>query len=305
MEILYDASCSIDALTIGYFDGCHLGHQFLFSVLSSLPGVRGILTFDQHPHAVLYPDTAQPLIFSNQERLFHLCQTNLDYLLVLPFTKQLANQTAIEFLKFLKTRLHLKVLVLGHDSKLGRDRWDPLQVKIAANQLDLRVIHVSPYLIQNEVASSNKIRKLLSQGNLAQANAFLGYAYSFQGVVSKGAGIGGTLGIKTINLCLNSALLPLGVYACEVYVNTSKYFGVMNLGYAPTMNRRSLCVEAHIFSFQEKIYNQEVRIVPLKFLRSEQLFSSKEDLKKAILQDIEVANNFFNQDSTFNYVKKA
>lgn len=296
MEILYDASRSIDALTIGYFDGCHLGHQFLFSVLSSLTGIRGILTFDRHPHTVLYPDTAQSLIFSNQERLFHLCQTNIDYVLVLPFTKQLANQTAIEFLKFLKARLDLKVLVLGHDSKLGRDRWEPPQVKTVANQLGLHVIHTSPYLVQNEVVSSNKIRNLLSQGNLVRAKELLGYAYNFQGVVSKGAGIGGTLGIKTINLCLNSTLLPLGVYACEIYINASKHLGVMNLGYAPTMNRKYLCVEAHIFSFQEKIYNQKVQIVPLKFLRTEQLFSSKEDLKKAILQDIEVAYDFFKKN---------
>lgn len=299
MEIIYDLcslSTPIDVVTLGFFDGCHLGHQSLFSTLASFSGTRGILTFDQHPQQILNPTQTQPLISSSHERLSLLSQNAIEYLCVLPFTRRLANQTALEFLSFLQETIRPQTLLLGYDSQIGSDRQTPLQMAQLAEPLGIYVMHIPPLHVNGEIVSSKRIRSLLAKGNLDHANTLLGYPYYFKGSVHKGAGIGGHLGIRTINIFQEQTLLPLGVYACEIHISGSEYQGVMNLGFAPTMNRNLLCLEAHIFSFHEDVYDQNVRVIPRKFLRKEKKFPSKESLREAILKDIEETKLLFSNE---------
>lgn len=296
MEIIYNLHQlpPIDTITIGFFDGCHKGHQSLLSFLSSFSGCKGIITFDTHPKQVLVETEKPILITKNQERLSLLQQFNIDYLCVLPFTKFFANQSAKEFLQSLYTMISPSTLVLGHDSKFGKDKMSVSNsLSYIANQLGIRIIQYPPYTIDNEIVSSQKIRTYLKTGNLAKANAFLGYPYSFQGIVNQGLGIGCGLGVRTINLYQQDNLLPLGVYACEIHTSNTKYQGVMNLGFAPTVNRQQLCVEAHLFHYSGNLYNQTVVITPKKFIRKEILFASKQELKHAILNDIHLAKQYF------------
>lgn len=296
MEIIYSLhqnSPIIDTVTIGFFDGCHLGHRSLLSFLSSRPGTKGVITFDQHPKHILFSDSPI-LITKNDDRLSRLQQFEFDYLCILPFTTIFANQSAEEFLQFLHDTISPSTLVLGYDSKLGKDQlmFSP-KLSRTATSFGMRTIQTSPYKIDDEIVSSGKIRALLRNGDIIQANRFLGYSYAFKGYINRGLGIGSHLGIRTINLLQQDNLLPLGVYACEIRTLNNMYQGVMNLGCAPTVNRNQLCVEAHLFQYSGNLYGQEVTIIPKKFLRKEKVFSSKQALREAILYDIQIAKQYF------------
>ncbi|EPP37122.1 Riboflavin biosynthesis protein RibF [Chlamydia avium] len=305
MEIFYSLASipfPIDSITIGFFDGCHLGHTKLLNLLSSYPGTSGIITFDVHPLAILQPPGPQ-LIISKDEKLRRLQNFPIDCLCILPFTKSFSNQSAESFILSLHETLCCKRLVLGYDSHLGKDRLGNAKTLLPlADTLGIEIIEVSPCEINHEIVSSKKIRQFLSQGDLESANSHLGYTYTYSGTITSGRGLGTKLGIATINLPQQECLLPFGVYACEVEYNKQFHLGIMNLGLAPTVGRNSLCLEAHIFDFQENIYNQTVSIIPKQLLRREKKFSSREELAQAIRQDIQDARRFF---SSTNYVRKA
>ncbi|ANH79063.1 bifunctional riboflavin kinase/FAD synthetase [Candidatus Chlamydia sanziniae] len=304
MEIAYSfaSSTSIDSVTVGFFDGCHLGHSKLLSVLTSYPGTSGIITFDPHPQAIL--SSPPKLITNRQERLKLLQAFPIDFLCILSFDFKLANQSADTFISSLHEQLKFKRLILGHDSRLGKGGQGNVNTLIPLGKsLGIEIVQVSPCYVDGILVSSNRVRNLLIEGHLELAYRYLGYPYTFLGKVAEGYGIGSDLGFATINLPREESLLPLGVYACEICHKNKNYLGVMNLGIAPTIKRNSLCVEAHLFNFFGNLYDEEVAIIPRKFLRKEKKFSSRVTLVNAIRQDISNAQNFF-KNNTFNYVRK-
>ena len=303
MEIFYSLASidfPLDSITIGFFDGCHLGHQKLLNCLSSYPGRSGIITFDVHPQEILQPPGPR-LIISKNEKLQRLQSFPIDCLCILPFTKSFSNRSAENFICSLHQVLRCKRLVLGYDSRLGKGGLgNATTLRPLTNALGMEITEVPPCKINNEIVSSKKIRQFLSQGDLERANKHLGYTYMFSGTITSGCGLGTQLGTATINLPLEDSVLLCGVYACKIEHNKQCYLGVMNLGYAPTVNRNALCLEAHLFDFQENIYNETVSVIPQKLLRKEKKFSSRTELAQAIRQDIQNAKNFFS-----NYARTA
>ncbi|WP_139414649.1 bifunctional riboflavin kinase/FAD synthetase [Chlamydia abortus] len=304
MEICYSLTSipqSVDSVTIGFFDGCHLGHKKLLTVLSSYPGLSGVITFDLHPQAVLQ-SPAPKLITSTKERLFLLQDFPIDYLCILSFTQRFANQSAESFIRSLHQTLRCKRLILGYDSKLGKGGGgNATTLQPLANSLGIEIIEVAPHKIDQEIVSSKRIRQFLMQGDLDNANRHLGHAYKYVGTIEAGYGLGTQLGVATINLPQEQCLLPHGVYACEIDYRTTIYQGIMNLGKAPTVGRNSLCLEAHLFDFSGNLYGQTVSVIPKKFIRKERKFPSREMLSQAIQKDIDSAKAFFST----NYARKA
>nr|CRI42433.1 Riboflavin biosynthesis protein RibF [Chlamydia pneumoniae] len=302
MEIAYSltSSFSVDSVTVGFFDGCHLGHSNLLSILTSYSGSSGVITFDSHPQTVLSLNHTK-LINTKEERLQLLQTFPIDWLGVLTFDLNFANQSAEEFLTLLHRNLKCKRLILGYDSCIGKEQQSNTEaLDTIGKPLGIEVIKIPPYRMDNIVVSSKAIRQFLSAGNLECAHRFLGHPYAISGKITEGSGIGSSLGFATINLPREESLIPLGVYACEIRYDSTTCQGVMNLGTAPTFGRESLYAEAHIFSFAENLYGKEVSIIPRKFLREEKKFQSKETLIRAIEKDILDAQDWFAKGS-FNY----
>ncbi|EPP35623.1 riboflavin biosynthesis protein RibF [Chlamydia ibidis] len=303
MEISYSLSSPnyvIDSVTIGFFDGCHLGHRRLLSRLSSYEGKSGVITFDIHPQTLL-SSSSPMLITTIKEKLAIFANLSVDHTFVLPFTREFANQSAEEFLSLIHNTLRCKRLILGYDSRFGKDGLGNItSLCPLATILNIELMKIPPYYVDGEIVSSKKIREFLSRGDLVKANAFLGYPYQYSGEVIQGKRIGRCLGVPTINIQQQSALLPHGVYACEVVHKATYYQGIMNLGLAPTVQREGLVLEAHLFEFSGNLYGERVTVIPRKFIRAEQTFASKESLKQAMLKDTKVAKSFFNSPS---YVK--
>lgn len=221
-----------------------------------------------------------------------LTDCNIDYLAVLPFNRELANKKAEHFILSIYKTLRPSRILLGYDSRLGKDGLGTAQtLKPFVSSLGMSLEEVPPLCIDGTIVSSRKIRQFLREGDLLSAEKFLGRPFSYTGIVSRGQGIGSSLGYATINLPLTHSLLPLGVYSCEVKIEQQSYLGVMNLGMAPTIQRRQLCLEAHILDFSKDLYEKRVTIIPKKFLRKEQAFSSVEELALAIQEDIRKARS--------------
>ncbi|BAE81317.1 riboflavin biosynthesis protein [Chlamydia felis Fe/C-56] len=296
METFYSLTSihsSVDSITIGFFDGCHLGHKKLLSVLSSYPGSSGIITFDSHPRAILQSPTPK-LITNTKERILLLQDFSIDYLCILPFTQSFADKSAESFILSLHQTLGCKRLILGYDSRLGKGGEGNAQtLQPLADSLGIEIIEVPPYKIDNEIVSSKRIRQFLVQGDLDNANRHLGHSYKYVGKIETGYGLGTQLGVATINLPQEQCLLPYGVYACEIEHQAKVYQGIMNIGEAPTVERNSLCLEAHLFDFSGDLYGEIVSVIPKKFLRQEERFPSQEDLSQAIRTDINNAKAFF------------
>ena len=298
MEISYKLTSSvpIDSLTVGFFDGCHLGHQKLLSILTSYPGSSGVITFDPHPQAIL--SKSPKLITETPERLELLQKFPIDFLGVLPFSLEFASLSAEEFLSELHSQLHCKRLILGPDSRLGKGGLGNIKtLQPLGKSLGIEIVQAPSFYFNNEVISSQKIRKMLSHGDLETAHLYLGRPYAICGTVTAGNGIGSRLGFATLNVIKEECLLPYGVYACEVKHKHQTYFAVMNLGEAPTVHRDSLCLEAHLFNFSGNLYGERITFFPKKFLREERKFASKEELICAIKHDVLQAKALFHLTS--------
>lgn len=282
----------IDTITIGFFDGCHLGHSQLLNYVAMCPGTSAIITFPAHPQQYL-SQSAPCLITTVQQKLALLSAFAIDSIILLPFDKKIASETARSFLTHLCETLHIRRLVLGYDSRIGKDLCGYSRLLPIAQDLSIELVTIPPYHLGDDIVSSHRIRELLHEGKLQTANAYLGHDYTYEGVVEKGAGLGKTWGIPTLNIFPQQNLLPLGVYVCEVLSQGHTYPAVMNLGTAPTFQRDKVCLEAHILNASPQLYGEYVSIVPKQFLREEQQFPSHEELQLTIKKDIADAQRFF------------
>lgn len=285
-------------LTLGMFDGAHVGHQSILKQLNTIAkeidGESVLITFNPHPRMVLQPNCDLKFLNTLEEKENVLRQFGLEHLIIQGFTKEFSQVTSVEFVKnFLVGQLHIDTLVIGYDHHFGKNRegnFEQLQVlskEYGFNLIQLKAVE------ENDVAvSSTKIRNALIEGNINYANKALNYNYPLSGKVVHGDKIGRTLGFPTANLEVDpNKLIPKdGVYAVDVFVDNEKYLGLLSIGFRETVtNTREHRVEVNILDFDQTIYGKTIRLEFLERLRDEKKFNSLDELIAAMNQDKENA----------------
>lgn len=276
------------ALTIGNFDGVHLGHQAVLKRLKTSASQTVVLTFSNHPAEVLHHATI-PRLTTLPHRLALLEQIGIDQVMLIPFTQEFAKQSAETFLTLLKKHIPFTHLILGYDAVIGHDRKRDLQQ--LCGTLDFSLEYLPPITHQAQIISSSLIRKHIQNGELDLASSFLGRPYSILSTVQKGHGKGKEIGFQTANLPVEGLVLPpFGVYAVQVKLNGEFQPGIGNLGHAPTIHfDRPPFLEIHLFNDQRDLYGQQLEVIFQKFIRSEKRFDTLSELQTQIRQDIAAA----------------
>jgi len=285
-------------VTIGNFDGVHLGHVHVLENLLLHQGENlqsMVITMWPHPRKVLHP-SAQELRFltSIDEKIELLQNLGVDHLLIIPFTASFAQLSAEYFVKeILHDCVGVKKIVLGYDHRFGKNREGGLELlHRLAPMYGFELEEIPKQEVDNLAISSSKIREFLALGQMENVTALLGRRYAMSGKVVEGNKLGRTIGFPTANISLTfpEKLVPKnGVYAVLVKVAQNQYQGMMNIGYRPTISESALTLEVHIFEFEEDIYNQYITVFFVKYLRDEQKFDSVEDLKQQLYIDKEQA----------------
>ena len=282
------------ALTIGVFDGIHLGHRRLVQLLKEEADQRGLLatvmTFDRHPQQVLHPESTLPYLTSKEEKLSLLRQLGVDLIIVLPFTHETAQLTARQFVSLLRKQLRMRTLVVGPDFALGRGReGDATYLKTLSREMDFRLVAVPTVRKNGEIISSTAIRTALASGELNRVTKLLGRPFSISGQIGPGAERGRKLGFPTANLSIDpgKAVPPDGVYVTLAFVQGREYPSVTNIGMRPTFGDGQRNVEVFILDFKGDLYGQELRIDLIERLRGEKRFANVDDLKVQIARDVE------------------
>ena len=293
-------------VTIGTFDGVHLGHQKILTRLSDrakeIAGESILFTFYPHPRMIVFPENHNlKLLQTIDEKVDSLDTFGLDNLIIYPFTKEFSRLTAFEFVRdILGEKLKVKTLVIGYDHQFGRNREGDLDfLKETAKIFDFVVEEISAEEVQEVNVSSTKIRKSLQNGNIEQANEFMGRPFICTGNVVEGLKLGRKMGFPTLNVNIEDEhkILPIdGVYAVQVRMGESLHEGMMNIGGNPTVNHDISVdkkLEVHLFDFNENVYGREVTVLFHKFIRDEKTFSNLEELKSQLSQDENEVRNFF------------
>ena len=284
-------------ITIGNFDGVHLGHQAIFHNLIekaiALNGTSIAMTFEPHPIRVLKKNNHPPLITLYEQKVELIEKAGLDVLICIPFTQEFAAIPAKEFVEnILIKRIGIKAIAVGEDYTFGKDRKGNIDLlKILGSQYGFEVIVIDELHISNtypERISSTRIRELVMAGKVAESQKLLGRYYQIRGKVEVGRDRGGKLlGFPTANINLYDELSPkIGVYAVTVECKGEKFKGVANIGYSPTFDDYIFTVEAHLLDFKENIYGQKIRVNFIGRLRDEKKFSNISELSEQIKKDI-------------------
>jgi riboflavin kinase/FMN adenylyltransferase len=287
------------ALTIGTFDGVHLGHRRLLDSLmgkSRENNLRNIvITFDPHPRIVLSSDNGIKLLNTLNEKLEAFEKLGIENVLVIKFTEEFSKQRSEEFLKsYIIDKIGVSEFIIGYDHKFGRNRdGDQNLLSRLSRKYDFSLSVVDGVSVNGNPVSSTSIRNQLLDGNVKSANHLLGRKYYLSGKVIKGAMRGRELGFPTANLKVTESnkLIPAqGVYAVESIVGNKNYNGIMNIGLRPTFEERiEPVIEVHIFDFNSDIYSNEIKIGFIDRIRDEKQFNSKDELIEQIKMDIEKA----------------
>jgi riboflavin kinase/FMN adenylyltransferase len=290
-------------VTIGTFDGVHLGHRKVIRRLQELAekvkGETVIFTFYPHPRLVLNPEeTNLRLINTLEEKKVLLEATGIDHLVIFPFTKEFSNLTYIEFVEqILVKQLGMKYLVVGYDHRFGHNREGKYEdLKIFADQLDFKIERQDVLNMDAINVSSTKIRSAIAEGDIKMANKYLGYRFFIKGDVIDGKKLGHTIGFPTANIDPQESfkLVPKdGVYAVKVDVDDQRYLGMLNIGVRPTVNNQldNRSIEVHILNFDKDIYYKNITIHFYERIRNEQFFNSIDELKAQLAKDkVTVAN---------------
>ena len=285
------------AVTIGTFDGVHLGHQKIIQQLKeaaeSVKGESVIFTFYPHPRMVLFPDDDSLKLLSTEEEKRELLEKfGVDHLIVHPFTKKFSRITYTEYVRdILVNKLKIKKLIIGFNHHFGRNREGSFdELKKLAPVYGFKLEKIAAQDINKVEISSTKIRKALESGDIKTANKFLGYTYSIKGKVVKGKGLGKGLGYPTANIDIDDMrkLIPAdGIYAVTIEFENKMFNGMLNIGFNPTVSGEKRTIEVNIFDFQKDIYGESLRIFFKQKIRDEKKFENLEALKKAIKGDKE------------------
>ena len=298
------ASTKKTILTLGTFDGVHIGHRKILEkiIQKSQNGTYEslVLTFFPHPRMVLQEHSDIKLLNTIDEKIDLLNQIGIENLVIHPFDEQFSRLTAEEFVStILVDRFHIQKIIIGHDHRFGRNRTADIQDLIAfGEQYGFEVEQISVQEINEISVSSTKIRKALLQGDMVLANEYLGYEYFLTGIIVKGKQLGRTIGFPTANLKVEEdyKLIPQkGVYIVKSLINNKTVFGMMNIGFNPTVNGQNQTIEVNYFDFNEDLYGQKITVSILKRIRSEQKFESVSLLREQLQKDATTANTYLNQ----------
>ena len=284
--------------TIGFFDGVHLGHNYLLEQLKTEAQQRGmqsvVVTFANHPRLFFDPNCALKQLTLSDEKVELLKQKGVDEVVMLQFDDKLSKLTSHEFMQLLVDYYGVRVLLMGYDHRFGSDRGTSFDEYIAyGKQLGLEIKRCDGFSESEVMVSSSKVRRALELWDIPLANKFLGYKYFIKGRVVEGQKIGRQIGFPTANLQVDSLkLIPSdGVYVVEVVVRGKEYRGVLNIGTRPTVSGDKRTIEVHIIGYEGvELYGEELELRFLRFLRHEQRFSSLEDLREQIRKDFNRAN---------------
>ena len=283
--------------TIGFFDGVHLGHNYLLEQLKSEAQQRGmqsvVVTFDNHPRLFFDSNCGLKQLTLSDEKVALLKQKGVDEVVILQFDEHLSKLSSREFMQLLVEKYGVKVLLMGYDHRFGSDRSTSFDEYVEyGNQLGLEVKRCSGFSASEVMVSSSKVRRALELWDIPLANKLLGYNYFVKGRVVEGQKIGRQIGFPTANLKVNGLkLIPSdGVYVVDVEVEGVEYRGVLNIGSRPTVSGDERTIEVHIIGFIGDLYGKEVELKFLKFLRHEQRFSSLDDLREQIRKDFNQAS---------------
>lgn len=281
-------------VTIGTFDGVHLGHRKILEQITisahDLNCESLVLTFFPHPRMVLQEGTEMKQLNTLDEKINLLDSLGIDNLVIHPFDKDFSRLTAEEFVKeVLVDVFKIKKIIIGHDHRFGRNRTANINDLISFGETyGFEVEQISAEEINEVSISSTKIRNALLEGNIELATAYLGYNYSLTGIVSKGKQLGRTIGYPTANIKIEESykLIPLnGVYIAKSVLEGKTIYGMMNIGTRPTVEGVNQTIEIHFFDFNEDLYNQKITILLLHRMRAEQKFESVDALKEQLAKD--------------------
>lgn len=292
-------NASKPVITIGTFDGVHLGHREviarLIEISKDLSGESVVFTFYPHPRIIV--DTKEDslrLLTSQEEKITILQELGIDHLVIYPFTEEFSRLSYHEFVKnILVDKMHLNYLVIGYDHKFGQDRQgDFLSLKKLSAELGFTVERLEEFSSGDIVVSSTKIRKALDEGNIRKANQYLGYKYMLMGRVIEGKQLGRKLGFPTANIETYDShkLVPRdGVYAVRVELKGKFYKGMLNVGVRPTVNYNAdnRSIEVHLFDFDEDIYRSDIILYFEDKVRDEQKFPGIDELRAQLVKDKE------------------
>lgn len=282
-------------MTIGNYDGIHLGHQSLINQVIELSKDKGmqsaLMTFEPHPREFFQPNEAPSRIISLREKLEFFESKGIDHVHVIRFDELFANLTAGDFLKILKENLQVKLLVLGEDFRFGKNRVGSLKDFIEAG---IMVTVATEIQLGNSRVSSTRVREALSNANFNEVQALLGRPFVISGKVTHGDKRGREIGFPTANIHMFHERPPLrGVFA----VKLDNFNGIANLGTRPTIGgAEKLNLEVHIFNFSKDIYGKHVHVTFLQKIRDEKKFKTIDELKQQITLDVDKAESFFKHE---------
>ncbi len=282
-------------VTIGTFDGVHLGHRVILKRMKEIAkktkGKSVLLTFSPHPRHVLHKDNQDmKLITTLQEKQDLINQAGLDNLVIHEFTKKFSRIKPVNFVRdILVEQLNVHTLVIGYDHHFGRNREGSIQeLTTLADLYDFNIEKIDPQYFEDVTVSSSKIRKLIEKGEMVKAKQYLGYEFMLNGKVIKGNSLGKTINFPTANIVVENKwkILPAdGVYAVKIVLEAKEYKGMMNIGQKPTVDGNGISLEVNIFDFNQDIYGKGIEIRFVKRIRDERKFENLLGLKKQLLID--------------------
>ena len=281
-------------VTVGTFDGVHLGHQEIITQVVEKAKKSGLvsvlLTFDPHPRKVLQPNAPMPLIQTLEERAATLERHGLNHVVVHPFTKSFSQLSAAAYIEAILLKLlNTKEIVIGHNHRFGKNRAAAVDdLEHFGNIYDFGVTQINPQQLNNISISSTKIRTALSAGEITTANAYLGHPFTLTGTVIKGHKKGRTIGFPTANISVENPdkIIPKdGVYTAQVNIANKWYLGMMNIGTNPTVNGQQQSIELHIINWSGNVYDQRLQVALLDRVRDEVKFDSMADLQLQLEKD--------------------
>lgn len=288
-------------VTIGTFDGVHVGHRKIIGKLVANARANGlrstILTFFPHPRMVLQQASDLRLLNTLEEKTDILRATGLGQLIIHPFTKEFSRLSAEAYVRdVLVGALNAKKVIIGYDHRFGRNRTATIEdLKVFGERYGFEVEQISVEEVDEVSVSSTKIRNALIEGDVATANQYLGYPYMLTGQITRGKGLGRQIDFPTANLDIEETykLIPRnGVYVVKSTLNDREVFGMMNIGFNPTVEGTRQSLEVHFFNFEQDLYGQTVRVSLLHRLRDEHRFDSIDELKQQLFRDRERSLEF-------------
>lgn len=285
-------------VTLGTFDGVHLGHKRVLENLAASATDAGceslLLTFYPHPRMVLKSGKPIKLLNTIEEKTRLLSALGIENLIIHPFDEEFSNMSAEDFVKkVLVGAFNTRKIIVGHDHRFGKGRTAGFEdLQRFGQQYGFEVEQIPARQIDDISVSSTKIREALNQGDVALAKTFLGYEYNVSGRVVLGRQLGRTIGFPTANIAVSDdeKMLPeIGVYAVKVRLENEEFNGMMNIGFKPTVGSEYLSLEVHLFDFDRDIYDKTVEVAFIERLRAEQKFGSLDELKAQIAKDEKLA----------------